>query len=78
MFKISRKGFIMDELFQQIETRIRSLIQKQEQLAKTNDQLKQSKLYLTREKEQLLLNQKSIASSIENMIAHLKSIEGSS
>lgn len=68
----------MDELFQQIETRIRSLIQKQEQLAKTNDQLKQSKLYLTREKEQLLLNQKSIASSIENMIAHLKSIEGSS
>jgi uncharacterized protein (TIGR02449 family) len=65
----------MDELFQHIEARIKALVQKRDYLAKTNNQLKESKLYLAREKEQLLLKQKNMANSIENMIAHLKSIE---
>lgn len=66
----------MDELFQHIEASIKRLIEKQKYLKRTNDQLSKSKVYLTREKEQLLLKQKNIAKSIEGMIGHLKSIEG--
>ena len=66
----------MEELFQHIEVSIKKLVEKQKFLKKANEQLNQSKFYLTREKEQLLLKQKNIAKSIEGMVAHLKSIEG--
>jgi uncharacterized protein (TIGR02449 family) len=66
----------MDELFLDIETSIRRLMEKQSYLKKTNEQLNQSRMSLTREKERLLLKQKNLAKSIEGMITHLKSIEG--
>ena len=55
---------------------LKMLIQKYEHLTKKNDQLKQNRLALIREKEKLLSTQKSIIGLIENMIARLKSIEG--
>lgn len=66
----------MDELFQHIEVRLKTLMQKHEYLTKKNDQLKQNKLLLIREKEKLISKQKSIVGLVENMIARLKLIEG--
>lgn len=70
------KVYVMDELFQHIEVSIKKLVARQKFLKQTNEQLNHTRVYLTREKEQLLLKQKNIAKSIEGMIAHLKSIEG--
>jgi len=68
----------MDELFQQLETRIRMLMERCEQLEHDNFNLKQSKLLLMREKEALAVKNKVVISQIENMISHLKSIESTS
>lgn len=66
----------MDELCQELETRLKQLIEKRLQLTTINDQLKQAQLLLQREKEKLLTRQKTMVNLIETMIARLKSIEG--
>ncbi len=65
----------MDELLQQLEVRLRSLLQKCELLHTDNANLKQNKSLLHREKEVLLAKNKTVISQIENMIVRLKSIE---
>jgi len=52
----------MEELFQRLEKRIRLLLQQCENAQQ--------------DKEQLLANQKTVATQIETMITHLKSMEG--
>jgi len=68
----------MDELFQRIEKRIRSLVIEYQTLVELNSELKQNKFRLTREKEQLAAKHHSVVHQVEKMISHLKSIEGSS
>jgi hypothetical protein len=59
----------MEELFQSLDKRIRTLLQKFEHV-------QQNKLTLVHDKEQLLAKQKDITSQIETMITQLKSMEG--
>ncbi|MCE3237843.1 MAG: hypothetical protein K0R24_824 [Gammaproteobacteria bacterium] len=59
----------MEELFQRLDQRIRTLLQKFEHVQK-------SKLSLIHDKEQLLAKQKDITAQIETMITQLKSMEG--
>ena len=66
----------MDDLFKQLEARIKTLKQRCDLLEHTNLQLKQSKSILLREKETLLAKNKVAISQIENMVSRLKSIEG--
>lgn len=66
----------MDELVQQIEGRIRSLLQKYTDLRKHNTELGQTKQQLVLENEHLLSKHKNVASLVEHTIAKLKSIEG--
>lgn len=66
----------MDELFQHIEERIRSLLQKHTDLRKLNTELNQTKQRLALENGHLLSKHKDVAGLVENTIARLKSIEG--
>ena len=65
----------MDELFKQLEARIRALLIKCDQLEHANLNLKQNKSILNREKELLLAKNKAAIAQIEGMISRLKSIE---
>ncbi len=65
----------MDELFQNLETRIKSLMQKCEELEHANVSLKQSKSDLQREKDALQAKNKMAISHIESILSRLKSIE---
>lgn len=65
----------MDELFQQLETQIRSMTERCEQLERDNAMLQQNQLLLMREKETLTAKNKVAISQIENMIFRLKLIE---
>jgi len=65
----------MDELLQAIETRVRYLMEERQTLHQLNDQLKQNKQLLFREKEKIVAKHKSIVDQIENMVTRLKSIE---
>lgn len=66
----------MDELVQQIEGRIRSLLQKYTDLKRHNAELSQTKQQLAFEKEHLLSKHKNVAGLVEHTIARLRSIEG--
>jgi regulator of replication initiation timing len=66
----------MDELVQQIEGRIRLLLQKYTDLRKHNAELSQTKQRLALENEHLLSKHKNVAGLVEHTIARLKSIEG--
>lgn len=66
----------MDELFQHVEDRIRSILQKYSDLKKMNIELSQGKKRLALEKEHLLSKHKNVAGLVESTIARLKSIEG--
>lgn len=66
----------MDELFQHVEDRIRTLLQKHSDLKKMNTELSQTKQRLALEKEHLLSKHKNVASLVESTIARLRSIEG--
>jgi hypothetical protein len=66
----------MDELVQQIEDRIRLLLQKYTDLRQHNTELSQTKQQLVFEKEHLLSTQKNVAGLVEHTIARLRSIEG--
>lgn len=66
----------MDDLFQQIEDRIRLLSKKYTDLKKTNVELVQVKKRMFHENEHLLAKHKDVANLIENTVSKLKSIEG--
>lgn len=66
----------MDELVQQIEDRIRLLLQKYTDVRKHNIELSQAKQQLVFEKERLLSTQKNVVGLVEHTIARLRSIEG--
>ncbi len=66
----------MEELIQDVENRVRLLLQKQADLKETNDKLLKTKLKLSMDIEKLNSKHKDVAGSIENTIAKLKSIEG--
>lgn len=68
----------MDELFQQLETQIRTLIERCGQLERDNLELEQNKLLLLHEKETISAKNKLVVSQIENMISRLKTIESPS
>jgi uncharacterized protein (TIGR02449 family) len=68
----------MDELFQQLEIRIRTIAERCEQLERDNAMLQQNQLLLIREKEALTAKNKIAISQIENMIFRLKFIESTS
>ena len=61
----------MDELFQQIETHIKRLVERCDALERDN-------LLLTREKADLADRNANAISHIENIITRLKSIESTS
>jgi uncharacterized protein (TIGR02449 family) len=66
----------MDDLLQHLEKRIHTFLQKYTHAKETNQHLQRSKIQIAREKEQLLIKHKSAVIQIENMMTHLKSIEG--
>ncbi len=66
----------MDELVQQIEGRIQSLLRKYTDLRKHNVELSHTKQRLALENEHLLSKHKSVTGLVEHTIAKLKSIEG--
>lgn len=65
----------MDELLQQMETRVRLLLKRQAELIKTNAVLTQNKRALVAEKEHWALKNKNAIGLIQNVIARLKTIE---
>ncbi len=65
----------MDELVQQLEIQIKSLMQKCERLEQANLTLKQSRVFLQREKDELQTKNKMAITQIENILSRLKSIE---
>jgi DNA repair exonuclease SbcCD ATPase subunit len=66
---------IMEELFQHLETRIKTLVDQQRQLEQVNQQLQQGKVMLMREKDTLQESQKKAISQIESLVSKLKTIE---
>lgn len=66
----------MDELFQQLEERIRGFEQRFDQLHQSNLTLKENCMLLKREKILLLTRYKKSMEKIEKTLARLKSIEG--
>lgn len=67
----------MDELFNQLEGRLRSLIQSHQFLSQSNSNLKQHQSTLSREKDLLLAKNKIAILQIETMVSRLKAIEKS-
>lgn len=67
----------MDELFKQLEVRINTLIERVTELTLSNRHLNQNQFLLTREKEGLIIKNKTAIAQIENMVSRLKLIEKS-
>ena len=65
----------MDELFNHLESQVKSLIQQCEYLKQANSKLKQGKFLLIKEKEALLAKHKTAITQIELMVSRLKSME---
>jgi len=63
----------MDALLQRLETRIRKLVERCEQLEGDNADLRQYTESLAREKDALLTKNRLAVSQIEGMISHLES-----
>jgi hypothetical protein len=59
----------MEELIHAIEIRIRALVKKYHEQ-------QQNQLLFAEEKDALLMKQKSVVTQIEELVTHLKSIEG--
>jgi len=65
----------MDDLLNQLETHIKSFVQRYEHLRHSNSHLKQNQSIIAREKELLLAKNKIAITQIEAMVSRLKSIE---
>jgi len=66
----------MDDLLQRLEKHIHTFLRQFTLTKEINQLLQRSKVEMAREKEQLLIKHKSAVIQIENMVTHLKSIEG--
>lgn len=66
----------MDELLQVLEERIHSIFRRLSDLQKVNGYLEQNKLFLSQENTELQTRHQIAIQHIENMVSHLKSIEG--
>lgn len=66
----------MDDLLEHLEKRLHTFLQKYAQTKKVNHDLQDTQVQLTHEKNQLLIKHRSAVIQIENMMMHLKSIEG--
>lgn len=75
MLSIDKVAIIMEELFQCLEMKIKELIDRQNRLKTSNEELKQGKTLLANEKEVLLVKQKKAIIQIESLVSRLKSIE---
>lgn len=67
----------MDELLQQLEARVSSLLSQCRHLKQINHDLQHSQRLLLSEKEILIAKNKSAVTQIENMVSRLKLIEKS-
>jgi uncharacterized protein (TIGR02449 family) len=65
----------MDEMLNELEQKIRTLLTQHEKLEWAHSQLQQGKSILSKEKESLLTKQKQAISYIETLVSKLKSIE---
>lgn len=65
----------MEDLFQCLETKIKELIDRQNRLKLSNEQLHHGKNLLVQEKEVLLGKQKKAISQIETLVSKLKALE---
>jgi len=65
----------MDELLHYLEKKIKTLIDQYDELKSAHQQLSQSKVAVSHEREVLLRKQKKAIHQIETMITKLKSIE---
>lgn len=65
----------MDDLFYQLETRLKSFVEKYQAMREDNEHLTNNQLNLMREKETLMLRHKTVVSQIETMVEKLKSTE---
>jgi uncharacterized protein (TIGR02449 family) len=65
----------MDDIIQNLETRIKKMLQQFGQLTDLNLALSQTKAQITREKESLIAKHRMAISQIETMVSRLKSIE---
>ncbi len=73
-FKQQKKArFVMDELLQHLEYKIKQMIDQHHQLKQANSHLNQGKRQLAHEKEVLLGKQKRAITQIESLVAKLKS-----
>ena len=68
----------MDDLLKQLETQIKTLIERCDELERENVNLQQNALLLTRDKQLLNAKNNAAISQIETMIFRLKSIESAS
>ncbi len=68
----------MEELLQQLETRLKTLLDKLGQFQQVQDRLQQNQLLLATEKKHLQEKHQSAISQIERMIARLKPLEENS
>ena len=66
---------VMDELYQQLESRIRSLMKDYQNLKQLNQKLVQEESILTRTNAIWTEKQRSVINQIENIISRLKSLE---
>lgn len=65
----------MEDLLLQLESRIRNLLEQQDNLKHSNKELNQGKFSLARENEKLLDRQEKAVSQIQALVTKLKAIE---
>jgi len=65
----------MDDLLNQLEGKLRALVQKYDHLKLTNMNLRHQQTALSREKDLLVAKNKVAITQIEHMVSRLKSIE---
>lgn len=65
----------MEDVLERLEVKIKSLIDKQDQLKKSNQHLFQGKSMLQHEKDLLVIKQQKAITQIETLVAKLKTIE---
>lgn len=68
----------MDALIQQLETRIRQLVERCEKLERDHASLAEKNLSLLAEKDTLLVKNSMAISAVRDMISHLESMEHAS
>lgn len=65
----------MDDLFKQLEKKIKSLVEQHHSLKHSNHQLHQGKFQLSHEKELLIAKQQRAIKLIESLVSKLKTLE---